>query len=78
MVSPDVDDKVMMKAGDVVEYIGGLGRINRLNWYGMVKNATVCGVCEIMWFGDEAQQLIGVMDFIPQQRLRKVNGLPID
>ena len=66
----------MMKSGDLVEYMGGLGHSTRMNWYGMVKSATVDGVCEIMWFGDEAQQLIGVMDFIPQQRLRKVNELP--
>jgi len=66
----------MIEVGDLVEYMGGLGHSTRMNWYGMVKSVMVDGVCEIMWFGDEAQQLIGVMDFIPQQRLRKVNDLP--
>ncbi len=60
----------MIKKGDLVQYH---------LWYGMVKSVragTVDGVCEIMWFGKSAQKLIGVMDFIPQQRLRKVNDLP--
>ena len=66
----------MMKSGDLVEYMGGLGHSTRMNWYGMVKSATVDGICEIMWFGTSAQKLIGVMDFIPPHRLRKVNDLP--
>jgi len=68
----------MMKCGDIVEYMGVLGHTPRMTWYGMVKSATVDGVCEIMWFGEEAQHLIGVMDFIPQQRLRKVNARSMD
>jgi hypothetical protein len=63
-----------MKVGDVVEYIGAYsGTRVEMNWFGMVKSATVDGICEIMWFGADAQQLIGVMDFIPESRLRKVN-----
>jgi hypothetical protein len=66
----------MIKKGDLVQYIGGSPLCTRMKWYGMVKGATVDGVCEIIWFGKSAQKLIGVMDFIPQQRLRKVNDLP--
>ena len=64
----------MIKKGDLVQYLGAYE--NTSDWYGMVKGATVDGVCEIIWFGKSAQKLIGVMDFIPQQRLRKVNDLP--
>jgi len=60
-----------MKVGDVVQYYGN--PTTSFQWYGMVKSRTVDGVCEIMWFGNSAQKLIGVMDFIPEFRLRKVN-----
>ena len=66
----------MIKKGDLVQYLGAVTYENTSDWYGMVKHVMADGICEIMWFGDEAQKLIGVMDFIPPHRLRKVNDLP--
>jgi hypothetical protein len=71
VVPSGFDGKGMMKEGDVVQYLGASG--DTFDWYGMVKHVMVDGICEIMWFGKSAQKLIGVMDFIPPQRLRKIN-----
>ena len=74
MVPSGFNGKVMIKKGDLVQYLGVNG--GTCNWYGMVKHVMADGICEIMWFGTSAQKLIGVMDFIPPHRLRKVNDLP--
>ena len=66
----------MIKKGDLVQYLGAVSYENTSDWYGMVKHVMADGICEIMWFGTSAQKLIGVMDFIPPHRLRKVNDLP--